>query len=213
MKMMMIAAALAVAIGAVAGVTNPAHAASQPDNKALAAGLSKYLAQHGDVCVGKFDWPIDVAPGDAEAGSRDAVQLPVLQQLGLTEAASGTVMRTDKEGAQQEVPVQRYSLTEAGKKFYLKRATTTVTKSGEKIARQGDFCAGKLRLVKVVGWDAATETASYTYKFAAAPWMREPSAQQVFPMIAYIMKGEGQLQMKQRLRLDHGRWVGVQASE
>jgi hypothetical protein len=26
-------------------------------------------------------------------------------------------MRTDKEGAQQEVPVQRYSLTEAGKKI------------------------------------------------------------------------------------------------
>jgi hypothetical protein len=62
MKMMMIAAALAVAIGAAAGVANPAHAASQPDNKALAAGLSKYLVHHGDVCVGKFDWPIDVRP-------------------------------------------------------------------------------------------------------------------------------------------------------
>jgi hypothetical protein len=211
MKMMLIAAALAVAAGTVA--TIPAQAAAQPDNKALAAGLSKYLAQHGDVCVGKFDWPIDVAPGDAEAGSRDAVQLPVLEQLGLVDAASGMVVRTDKEGVRQEVPVQRYSLTEAGKKFYLKRDTTTVSKSGEKIARQGDFCAGKLRLVKVVGWDATTETASYTYKFVAAPWMLEPSAQQVFPMIAYIMKGEGRLQMKQRLRLNRGRWVGVQASE
>lgn len=28
-------------------------------------------------------------------------------------------------------------------------------------------------------------------------------------MIAYIMRGEGQLQMKQGLRLDHGRWIGV----
>jgi hypothetical protein len=182
---------------------------AQAASKAQAAGLSKYLAQRGDVCVGKFDWPIDVAPGDAEAGSRDAVQLPVLQQLGLVESVDGMVTRINAEGVSQEVPVQRYSLTEAGKKFYLKRETTTVSPTGEKIERQGDFCVGKLSLAKLVAWDAATETASYTYKFATAPWMREASAQQAFPMIAYIMKGEGQLQMKQRLRLDHGRWVGV----
>ncbi|WP_332854425.1 hypothetical protein [Duganella sp. S19_KUP01_CR8] len=189
--------------------THAAHAAPQPSNKALAAGLAKYLAQQGDVCVGKFDWPIDVAAGDAEAGSRDAVQLPVLAQLGLVEAVGGTVVRRNAEGVEREVPVQRYSLTEAGKKFYLKRDTSTVAPTGEKIARTGDFCVGKLGLAKVVAWDASTGTASYTYKFAAAPWMREPAAQQVFPMIAHIMQGEGQMQMKQRLRLDNGRWVGV----
>ncbi|ELX12494.1 hypothetical protein Jab_1c11080 [Janthinobacterium sp. HH01] len=193
----------------LAAFSASAHAAQQPGHKALAAGLSKYLAQQGDVCVGKFDWPIDVAPGDAEAGSRDAVQLPVLAQLGLAEAVGGMVVRRNAEGVEQEVPVQRYSLTEAGKKFYLKRDTSTVAPTGEKIARTGDFCVGKLSLVKVVAWDAATGTASYTYKFAAAPWMHEPAAQQVFPMIAYIMKNEGQMQMKQRLRLENGRWVGV----
>lgn len=193
------AAALAAAL-ASAGL---AHAAQQPD-KAMAAGLSKYLAQNGDVCVGKFDWPIDVAPGDAEAGSRDAIQLPVLAKLGLVNAESGMTTR-----GEQQVPVERYSLTEAGKKFYLKRDTTTVSPTGEKITRTGDFCVGKLSVAKLVSWDEATGTASYTYKFAAAPWMKELSAQQVFPMIAYIMKGEGQLQMKQRLRLDHGRWIGV----
>jgi hypothetical protein len=201
MKMISIAAVLATAMAA--------QAAPPPANKALADGLSKYLARNGDVCVGKFDWPIDVAPGDAEAGSRDAVQLPVLAQLGLAEAASGMVVRRNAEGVEQAVPVQRYALTEAGKKFYLKRETTTLSPAGEKIARQGDFCVGKLSLAKLTAWDAQTETASYTYKFKAAPWMREPSAQQVFPMIAYIMKGEGQMQMKQRLRLERGRWVGV----
>lgn len=193
----------------LAAVSVSVHAAPQPGNKALAAGLSKYLAQQGDVCVGKFDWPIDVAPGDAEAGSRDAVQLPVLAQLGLADAVAGMVVRRNAEGVEREVPVQRYSLTEAGKKFYLKRDTSTVAPTGEKIARTGDFCVGKLSLVKVVAWDAGTGTASYTYKFAAAPWMHEPAAQQVFPMIAYIMKNEGQMQMKQRLRLENGRWVGV----
>ncbi|TFW20297.1 hypothetical protein [Duganella callida] len=189
-------AALMLAAGAV-------HGASLPD-KAMAKGLAQYLAQYGDVCVGKFDWPIDVAPGDAEAGSRDAIQLPVLAQLGLAQAESGMTTRDGKE-----VPVERYSLTEAGRKFYLKRDTTTTSPTGEKIVRAGDFCVGKLHLAKLTAWDADSGTASYTYKFAAAPWMKEARAQQVFPMIAYIMKGEGQLQMKQRLRLDHGRWVGV----
>lgn len=190
-------AALMLAAGA-------AQAAQQLPNKAMAAGLSRYLAQYGDVCVGKFDWPIDVAPGDAEAGSRDAIQLPVLARLGLVSAESGMTQR-----GEQQVPVERYSLTEAGKKFYLKRDTTTVSPTGEKIVRTGDFCVGKLSVAKLVSWDAASGTASYTYKFSAAPWMKEASAQQAFPMIAYIMQGEGQLQMKQRLRLDHGRWIGV----
>ena len=208
MKIISIAAVLAMAAAA-----HSAHAAPRPASKAMAAGLSQYLARNGDVCVGKFDWPIDVAPGDAEAGSRDAVQLPVLARLGLVESASGMVVRRNAEGAEQEVPVQRYSLTEAGRKFYLKRYSTTIAPTGEKVARQGDFCVGKLSLAKLVAWDAGTETASYTYKFAAAPWMREASAQQVFPMIAYIMKGEGQLRMTQRLRLDHGRWIGIKAAE
>ncbi|MYM21510.1 hypothetical protein GTP46_02475 [Duganella sp. FT135W] len=189
-------AALMLAAGA-------AQAAQLP-NKAMMAGLSSYLSQYGDVCVGKFDWPIDVAPGDAEAGSRDAIQLPVLAQLGLVSAEGGMTQR-----GEQQVPVERYALTEQGKKFYLKRETKTVSPTGETIIRTGDFCVGKLSVAKLVSWDAATGTASYTYKFAAAPWMREASAQQVFPMIAYIIKNEGQLQMKQRLRLDHGRWIGV----
>ncbi|SHN42962.1 Cytochrome c peroxidase [Duganella sacchari] len=180
-----------------------ADLAQQP-SAAMAAGLDNYLSQHGDVCVGKFDWPIDVAAGDAEAGSRDAIQLPVLAKLGLVHAERGMTRRGDAQ-----VPVERYALTAAGRKFYLKRATTTISPSGEKIARSGDFCVGKLSVAKLTSWDEASGTASYTYKFAAAPWMKEASAQQVFPMIAYIMKGEGQLQMKQRLRLDNGRWVGV----
>jgi hypothetical protein len=203
MKQIWIAAALALGMNA-----GYAHGAQLPD-KAMATGLSKYLAQYGDVCVGKFDWPIDVAPGDAEAGSRDAIQLPVLASLGLVRAEAGMTVRRNAEGEEKEVPVERYALTGSGKKFYLKRASSTVSPTGEKIVRSADFCVGKLSLVKVAAWDAETGTASYTYKFSAAPWMREASAQQAFPMIAYIMKGEGQLQMKQRLRLDHGRWVGV----
>ncbi len=47
------------------------------------------------------------------------------------------------------------------------------------------------------------------FQFAATPWMGEPAVQQVFPMIAHIMKGEGQMLMTQRPRLENGRWIGV----
>jgi hypothetical protein len=192
-----------------------AHAAapSQPSPKALQATLTKYLAQQGDLCVGKFEWPIDVAPGDAEAGSRDAVQLPVMERLGLVSAVHGVVLRKDADGAEREVPVQRYSLTEAGRMFYVSRARTTVTPAGETITRPGDFCVAKLKLDKVTGWDAALSTASYTYKITAAGWMNDPAMRQVFPMVAYVLQGEGKLQMKQRLRRENNSWVAVPAGE
>lgn len=195
-------------------------AAPTVDKKALAAALDKYLQSNGELCVGKFDWPIDVAPGDAEAGSRDAVQLPVLQQLGLAEAASGMVLRKDADGVEHEVPVQRFSLTPAGRKFYVRRETTTLSPKGEKVLRQGDFCPAKVRLDKLVSWEAPLTldggietTASFTYKIAAANWMREPAARRVFPMVDHIIQGEGQMQMKQRLRFAKGRWLTVLPGE
>ena len=200
---------------ALAAMNACAHAASapQPGPKALQAALTKYLAQQGDLCVGKFEWPIDVAPGDAEAGSRDAVQLPVMERLGLVSAVQGAVLRKDAEGAEHEVPVQRYSLTEAGRKFYVSRARTTVTPAGQAITRPGDFCVAKLKLDKVTGWDAALSTASYTYKISAAEWMSDPAMRQVFPMVAYVLQGEGKLQMKQRLRRENNSWIAVPAGE
>lgn len=181
----------------------------QPGNKELAAALTRHLAQQGDLCVGKFEWPIDVAPGDAEAGSRDAVQLPVMARFGLVAAVQGTVLRKNADGEEHEVPVQRYELTEAGRKFYVQRSRTTLTPAGERVTRPGDFCVARLRLDQVVGWDAALSTASYTYKITAPDWMHDPAMRQVFPMVNYILQGEGKLQMKQVLRRENNSWVAV----
>ncbi len=203
----------------LAGALAAAHACAngavpaQPGNKALHAALTRYLAQWGDLCVGKFEWPIDVAPGDAEAGSRDAVQLPVMERLGLVASERGMVVRKDADGVEHEVPVQRYSLTETGRKAYVARARATVTPAGATITRPGDFCVARLKLDKVTGWDAAQSTASYTYKVTAAQWMSDPAMRQVFPMVAYVLQGEGKLQMKQRLRRENNSWVPVLAGE
>ncbi|MES2152933.1 MAG: hypothetical protein V4508_24410 [Pseudomonadota bacterium] len=166
-----------------------AHAAPAPNQLTISGALQHYLAERGDLCVGKFDWPIAVGAQDRDAGSRDALQMPVLEKLGMV------VGERDGE-------TTRYALSEAGKKFYIKR-------------REGkaDFCAGKIKLKKVVRWtppDAAGETTvSYTYTIAAAPWTRDSAAQQVFPMVDRVVKGQGSLQLTQRLKWLHRRWVAV----
>ncbi len=100
-----------------------------PSQAKLASALEKYLAQQGNLCLGKFDWPIDVSQIDFETGTRDAVQMPVLEKLGLVTSTDTSVVRR-QEDEQKTVPAKRYDLTEIGKKFYLSReATTTV---GEK---------------------------------------------------------------------------------
>ncbi|MES2264897.1 MAG: cytochrome c peroxidase [Pseudomonadota bacterium] len=194
------------------------------DSMALAGALGSHLARQGDLCVGKFEWPIDVAPGDAEAGSRDAVQLPVLQKLGLVSVQAGMVARTDAQGVERQVPVQRYALTPAGQKHYVQREIATVTPAGETIVRQGDFCVAKLSLDKLLKWESPIvtvaaggaaqreTTATFTYTVAAPDWAKSAELRKVFPMVAHVMDGEGRLQMKQRMRYGAAGWEAVAPS-
>lgn len=196
---------------------------TKPDKKIFAAALKKYLAQQGDFCLGKFDWPIDVSESDFEMGTRDAVQMPVLEKLGLVVSSSASAMRKKGESedeAEQSVPVKRYALTEAGKKFYLDKKISSTILGGKKIVHHGDFCAGKLSLNKLVRWDKPemqggnTETTvNYTYKISAAKWTHDPEIQQVFPMLARILQGEGSMQLQQRFRLSGKSWVAVGPDE
>lgn len=192
----------------------PSDAATR---KALERALATHLQQRGDLCVGKFEWPIDVAAGDLDAGSRDAVQLPVLEKLGLVEGSDGSVLRRDAEGAEHSVPVRRYALTSAGQQFYVKKPRQTLTPQGERVERPGDFCAAKLSLKKLVAWtppqhvgDAEEVTATYTYAVAAPGWTKEAEVRRVFPMVAHIVDGAGTLQLKQRLRLANNTWTAVE---
>ena len=67
--------------------------------KAVAA----YLADHGDLCVGKFTWPPDVTLADREGGSNDAVQMPVLEHLGLVESTEVRVESALTPAAERQV--------------------------------------------------------------------------------------------------------------
>lgn len=187
---------------------------AKPTSSAQATILRHYLQQRGDLCLGKFDWPIDVKASDFEARTRDAVQMPVLESLGLVSSSDGSVSMYKEDGSKEWVPAKRYELTRVGKMFYLKR--DSISAGGKPVVHHGDLCAGKLSLDKVVSWtqtasDAgqAEATASYTYKFAPAQWARFPEALKAFPMIDRIEQGEGKLQMTQRFHLVDGVWVAT----
>lgn len=217
MTMKKIVLSLMTVLPLLAAAASPASSADKLDRRALERALSDHLRQRGDLCVGKFEWPIDVAAGDLEAGSRDAVQLPVLEKLGLVEATDGSVLRKNAEGEEQAVPVRRYALTATGRQFYVNRPRPTLTPQGERIERPGDFCAARLSLKKVVAWtppqqvgEAQEVTATYTYAIAAPAWTGDAEVRRVFPMVAHIVDGAGKLQLKQRLRLVNKTWTAVE---
>jgi hypothetical protein len=167
----------------------------------LSRGMAAYLEQRGDLCLGKNFWPVDVTQREARSGARDAVQMPVLKRLGLV---SSTETFAEVEEGEEKVPakVQRYQLTDAGRRYFLPRG-----RHGEAL---NDLCAAKLSLDQVVSWEAADPkhvVVTYTYKVKAAPWTRDPEARRVFPAVARVIQGEGAARMKEGFTLTSRGWI------
>ena len=172
--------------------------------------LQAYLSSHGDMCIGKFNWPIDVSYHDAQARSADSLQLPVMQKMGLVSA-----QQIDGKGE----PVMRYQLTEAGRKFYLHKPMQSLTPQGTVLTHDGDFCYGRIQPDQIIGWDRIQQVqgqpqtvVTYTYRIDAEPWTRNADVRRVFPVVAMIVDSGGVLQLKQTLRLSDKGWVGVVAT-
>jgi len=175
--------------------------------KTLAPAVQTYLKDHGDFCLGKFTWPIAVMAQARRSGSNDAVQMPVLERLGLVASAS----------AVGDPTVKVYDLTPEGRKYYVDRKAVTVGPQDKVIDHPRDFCAAKLTLNKIVGWDPievpdgrAQTTVRYTYKVtSAADWAQDPQLRKVFPRLDQILAGEGTLQLTQLFVWSEHRWVAV----
>lgn len=186
-----------------------------PVEKPLQLALQKYLATQGHLCLGRFDWPIDVPATAFSMGTGDAVQLPVLQKLQLVTSTDATVQRVS-EDRKEAVPVKRFELTRTGRVFYVSKEAITRGPDGKPIEHHKDFCAAKLSLDRIVRWDEATASDGqrqgilyYTYRVAAADWARSPEALHVFPMIDKIIRGEGKLELEQRMKLGKDGWTAV----
>lgn len=199
-----------------------AKIAPPPSEPVLATAVKRYLGDHGDLCLAKFTWPRDVTEADRQAGSKDAVQLPVLERLGLVESAdvspamnpAGTQAAAGSDPAAQTT--KRYSLTAKGRQFYLRKKTTILNVHGQPVERDADFCVAHLTLDKVVKWTPPEgahghlETlVSFTYRIKSADWMADPEARKVFPVVDRIIRGDGNLLMTATIQAQNGKWVPV----
>jgi len=196
-RIFMALAAVALAVLAGCGFGQPE--ASLHD---LTAAMNTYLARKGDLCLGKARWPIDVPQREAGTRSRNAVQMPVLEHIGLVSASTAKVRETTEGEEPAEIAVTRYALTDEGKKYF------QAHESG------GDFCAAHLALDKIIGWevpkdarDASAVVVTYTYKIDAAPWTGDPDVQRAFPMVDRVVRGAGTMQLKQNFRRTPTGWV------
>jgi|HubBroStandDraft_4_1064222.scaffolds.fasta_scaffold243062_2 hypothetical protein len=190
-----------------------AAATAQPSQRVLTQAVNQYLADHGDLCVGKFTWPREVTPADDESHSNDAVQLPVLERLGLVES---TEVPAAPGAAPTPGPVRRYSLTAKGQQFYLQKKRTTLGGHDQAVEHDGDLCVAHLTLDKVVKWAPPepfrghVETlVKYTYKIKSAAWMTDPEARKVFPVVDRIIHGAGTLEMTATVQQQGDKWLPV----
>jgi hypothetical protein len=179
---------------------------TEANRDALTQAVNGYLDKRGDLCLGKYDWPIEVSAREFEIGGRNAIQLPVLEKLGVVRS---TAVRADEHSQQGAAAfaARRYELTEDGKKYYLKREVAGTH------ARPADFCAAKLSLDKIVGWEVHKNGAqseavvTYTYRVNAAPWAQDPDAQRVFPAVARVLSGAGKAQLREVFTLTGLGWA------
>ncbi|HEY4375328.1 MAG TPA: hypothetical protein VGN52_25615 [Burkholderiales bacterium] len=211
--------------GALALFAVAAQAAqpAAPTRAAMTAALKQYLAKRGDLCIGRYDWPIDVPVAEFAEATRDTLQLPTMENAGLLSSSTLTVERAEGEDdAKQvkQVEVRRYELTPEGRKFYLKRQMVSGGPGGTPVQHAGDFCAGQLTLDKVVSWQKPVQkdsheetTVSYTYHINAYSWARDEDLQGVFPMVERVVNGDRKLELQQRMRRVGSQWVAVQIWE
>jgi len=176
-------------------------------------GMRAYLERRGDLCLAKNRWPIDVSPRDVAIGTRDALQMPIFERLGLVRSSDATVDVIGDDGS-IPVAVKRYELTEAGLRNY-RSHEIGVNAAGERVAAE-DFCAAQLSLAKVVSWqlpaavspgDRQHAVVSYTYEVAAEPWARDPEIARALPLVARVVGGAGSMELEESFTLTPEGWV------
>jgi len=190
------------------------HDKTQDANREnFTAAMNDFLAKRGHLCVAKYDWPIYVTAEDRAANARDAIQMPVLEKLGLVTGKDMVVERKGENGNRITANARQYSLTADGQKYYL-HIPVVVATATSRVTHPADLCVASLTLDKVVGWEPPVaqngETVTsvlYTYKIDPAPWARNQEARRVFPMISRVIEGEGTMQLREGMHLTPNGWV------
>jgi hypothetical protein len=218
-KTLMIAAGVA---GALMWTSGPLRAGTtQPSERELTRAVTHYLSDHGDLCVGKFTWPRVVTQEDQLARTNDAVQLPVLERLGLVQSTEISAPGSQSEStAATAEKATRYSLTAKGRRHYLQKKRITLGAHDRPVEHDKDLCVARLSLDKVVKWSPLEEVRGhretvvrYTYHVKSADWMADPQARQVFPVVDRIIRNQGNMLMSVTVGLQDGKWMPVLPSQ
>jgi hypothetical protein len=224
---LMIAAGVAGALMWTSGALRAGTA--QPSESELTRAVAHYLSDHGDLCVGKFTWPRVVTQQDQQTHTNDAVQLPVLERLGLVEsteiaapvaadATTNAAVLGSQSGstAATAETARRYSLTAKGRRFYLQKKRTTLGVHDQPVEHDQDLCVARLKLDRVVKWSPPEQVhghsetvVRYTYHVKSADWMADPEARKVFPVVDRIIRGAGNVLMTATLQAQNDTWVPV----
>jgi hypothetical protein len=203
------AAAVLAGLAGLAACTR----APEPSLEVFTQAMNTYLAERGHLCLAKRLWPIDVTQQDVDVGARNALQMPVLERLGLVSSSVAQV-EVDDEGTLHRMAVRRYVLTDAGRTYFVRRGPA---KAGEGASAGSDFCAARLSLDRIVDWKVDAEpgsptrraTVTYTYRVDAAPWTKDAGAQRVFPVVAGIVRGAGTARLQETFAQTDTGWVAV----
>jgi hypothetical protein len=209
MKRLIICTIPFAALAVLAGCTDHKRDLNQAN---MTRAMNDYLAKRGDLCLAKNSWPVVVTEQESKAGSRNALQMPVLERLGLVTGSDAEVEQDNKDGEKGQVHARRYALSAEGQKYYLARAPHKRPTGNRFADADHDFCAARLSLDKVVGWEAPAQgvkdqtVVSYTYKIDPAPWTADQAARAVFPMVDMVIRGAGTMQLKETMVLGANGW-------
>src|SRR6202167_3583727 len=205
-KTLMIAGGVAGALMLTSGVLRAGT--DQPGERELTRAVTQYLSDHGDLCVGKFAWPRVVTQQDQRAHTNDAVQLPVLEHLGLVESTEISAPAAET--------ARRYSRTAKGQRYYLQKKRITLGAHDQPVEHDKDLCVARLSLDKVVKWSPPEQVRGhfetvvrYTYHVKSVDWMADPQPRQAFPVVDRIIRNQGNMLMSVTVEQQDGKWTPV----
>jgi hypothetical protein len=189
--------------------------AQLPTRDNFTAAVTGYLAQRGNLCVGKFDWPVVVTEADRQANGFDAQQMAVLESQGLV---TGRAVSVARDAA--SVPAHEYALTAKGSKYYLHVPVVVATPTS-RVTHPGDFCVARLSLDRVFGWEAPqtlngrkVSSVLFSYRVVdPAPWTMTPEMRRAFPMVMRAIDNAGTLQLRLGIHLTPDGWVADELSD
>lgn len=111
MKPTLCAAMLISLMLALAGCKQP-DAANETN---FTAALEQHFDTHGDLCIGRHAWPVDVPDLPVAARLRDCIQMLALEHAGLVAHVNAEMKLRHQNGEEETVKALRYDLTGKGR--------------------------------------------------------------------------------------------------